>query len=105
MRNSEPSHRNTEGSSAGAGGDGGAEKGEDEDDAPLLSVSAASNALNMVLRGPGVLRFVKYLRRGVGYSPYASHMIIDRSMPCALAHCFFCEPGADTYKLCDTVHY
>ena len=37
------------------------ENEEEEEDTPLLSVSAQSNTINLVLRPEGVLRFIKYL--------------------------------------------
>ncbi|CAG9467369.1 unnamed protein product [Pedinophyceae sp. YPF-701] len=46
------------GAKKGKGGDDGS---DDEDGAALLSVSAARNSLNLVLRGGGVMRFVKFV--------------------------------------------
>jgi hypothetical protein len=42
----------------GAGGGG---RGDDEDDGPLLTLPPDFNRLHLVLRDPGVLRFVKYV--------------------------------------------
>jgi len=60
----------------GAGGGEG-----DEDDAPLLSVSAASNTLNVVLRPPGVLRFVKYVSAAAPGSRWDVSMEFDAVAP------------------------
>ncbi|KAL7421014.1 putative component of NuA3 histone acetyltransferase complex [Cryptotrichosporon argae] len=41
---------------------------DDDDDGPLLTVPVAFNRLLLVLRDPGVMRFVKYLGAGAGGS-------------------------------------
>ena len=41
------------------GGDTAAEEDEDDEGGALLSVSPASNVLNLVMRDPGTMRFIK----------------------------------------------
>ena len=66
----------------GAGGADNRDEGDDEeDDAPLLSVSAASNPLNVVLRPPGVLRFIKYVSAAAPGSRWDVSMEFDAVAP------------------------
>ncbi|KAK4698313.1 hypothetical protein P7C70_g7967, partial [Phenoliferia sp. Uapishka_3] len=37
------------------------EEDEDEDEGPLLAIEPSWNTLNLVLRDPGVMKFVKYV--------------------------------------------
>lgn len=51
-----------EGEAEGEKAEGAAEEEEDEeDDGPLLALRPGWNSLHLVLRDPGVLKFVKYL--------------------------------------------